>query len=202
MPSTTSNVKIQSLSKFEFIMSIVSVVLAVAATEFLSGWGKYIRSQQRVQIYPLYLGWSVALLGSALIHWSGMWAYANLEFNSLRQLIAIVTPGLVLAFSVHLIVPEQNSQLSLREQYARNAPRAFPVFGLFLAMSPLSDLYLVGSNNSFISYGMATFAILSAIVAAKVKSPKLDAILLGLLSCYIVWALGFDASGDAWFTKP
>lgn len=183
-------------------MSIVSVVLAVAATEFLAGWGRYIRSQERIEVHPLYLGWSIALLGSALVHWSGMWAYANIEFNSLRQLMAIVTPGLLLAFSVHLIVPDRDLQIPLAEQYARNAPRAFPVFGLFLAMSPLADLYLLGTTNRYIGYGMAAVAMLSGIVAALVKSPKLDAALLALVTCYIIWALGFDASGDAWFSRP
>lgn len=188
------------MSKFEFLISIVSVLLAVAATEFLASWGRYIRKQQAVKLPPLYLAWSVAFLGGALVHWSGLWAYEQVEFNSLRQLTAVVFPALLLALSVHLMVPDHDSALSLKEQYARNAPRAFPIYATFIALSPLVDLYLIGSTTSYQNWITAIVAFSAGCAAAIVKSSKFDAVILSIIVAAIIWALGFDAGGDAHFS--
>ena len=65
------------MSKFEFSIAIVSVVLALATTELITSWGRLIKKSERLNIDLLYASWSLFVLVGAVVHWGGLWAYES-----------------------------------------------------------------------------------------------------------------------------
>lgn len=46
------------MSHFEYLSVLLSIVVAFAMSEALSGWGQMIRMRDRVRLHPLHLGWT------------------------------------------------------------------------------------------------------------------------------------------------
>lgn len=57
------------MSKFEFIMMFVSVVVAFSMAELMMGWGRLIRMRQRLTRPLFMIGWSACSspIGAAFI---------------------------------------------------------------------------------------------------------------------------------------
>jgi hypothetical protein len=94
------------VSKFEFTVTIVSIVIAFALCELLAGWGRLLRQQPRPRIDPLFAAWSLGILLLAILQWSGLWVYAETPFESTSQLFVLLAPPLLLVPIAFLLSPD------------------------------------------------------------------------------------------------
>ena len=95
------------MSKFEFLMMIASVVVAVGFAEIVAGWGRLLRTERvKVEYDYLHIGFSIVLLLGFIGYWMGMWSYRPLELNYQGQIAFLVIPSLFVVLTAYAISPE------------------------------------------------------------------------------------------------
>ena len=93
------------MTEFEFLMTLMSVLLAIGLAEILSGWGKVARSEERVRIYPLSLFWSVYLVVFAIAMWSRYWGFQVAEFSGMKILF-LMMQTLIFVLVAYMLAPD------------------------------------------------------------------------------------------------
>lgn len=140
------------MSKFEFIMMFISVVVAFAMAELLVGWGKLIRARERISRPGLMAGWSVWLLFIMTYHYLGFWEYSSYDFVRVGPMILVLSAPIMLVLVTFAFTPEIRhfQRLDLEEHYFRNKNWFF--FGVlaFLILSQAGDSLLVGYLDNWI----------------------------------------------------
>ena len=91
------------MSKFEFTITIVSIVIAFAISELMAGWDRVLRHQPPAQHDWMFSGWSLGVILAAVLHWSGLWLYENVLFSNLWQLFLLLLPPLILVAAAFLL---------------------------------------------------------------------------------------------------
>lgn len=171
------------MSKFEFSIAIVSVVLALATTELITSWGRLIKKSERLNIDLLYASWSLFVLVGAVVHWGGLWAYESAPFDSQIELFVILLPALTIALAVSIFSPDGELALSQREQYLRASPRFFPLIGMAYFLAAIADYIVVGSSMNLL-YVIAASLLVSAI--GWTQSVRLHVIVLSICWCLAI----------------
>ncbi|MDP2284714.1 MAG: hypothetical protein Q8L06_11285 [Pseudohongiella sp.] len=94
------------MSKFEFIMMFVSVVVAFAMAELLMSWGRIIRNRQRVQQPWLLAGWSIWLLIIMTYHYLGFWEYQAYDFTRVAPMLLFLAAPIMMVLLTFTLMPE------------------------------------------------------------------------------------------------
>ena len=134
------------MSHFEFFMVLAAVVVAVAMTEIVGGWGRLLRSSAEIKLDWLYLGWTLFVLLASMIYWVGMLPYESFQFAYLGHVWLLVIPTLFLvlvSFALSAEVPS-DGDLRLRDHYLSKRRHIF--FGLigFIITGWLADFFITG----------------------------------------------------------
>lgn len=151
------------MSKFEFIMMFVSVVVAFAMGELLVGWGKIIRARHRVSRPSLMVGWSLWLLFIMTYHYLGFWEYQAYDFVRVGPMILFMSAPIVLVLLTYAFTPEMwyYETLDLEAHYFRNKNWFF--FGLivFLSLAQAANALLPGYMENWFgrTWGSLVIAI-------------------------------------------
>jgi hypothetical protein len=172
------------MSKFEFTVTIVSIVIAFALSELMAGWGRVLRHRPRPRIDWLFAAWSVGVLLLGVLHWSGLWLYANASFETLSQLFALLAPPLLLVPLAFLLSPDPQADGSLDlGEYFREVSR--PVFSLLAAFSILSFVadVVVGGATPFSVEAAGLLGFAGLLFAAAVSNSKK----LGIVALAVLW---------------
>jgi len=98
------------VSYFEFLMVLAGLVVAIAMTEIVSGWGRLLRTTVDVQWDWLHFGWGLCLLMLSLQYWVGMWPYHQINFEYLGQVSFLVLPTLFFVSAAYALTPEIPTQ--------------------------------------------------------------------------------------------
>ena len=133
------------MSKFEFIMMFVSVVVAFSLAELMMGWGRLIRSWQHVQRPVFVLGWSFWLLVVVTFHYLGFWEYqTGVDLRSVGQMLLGLSAPIVLVLLSFVLTPElrEGQSMDLEEHYFRIKDWFFPLVLVFFVLSALADSLL------------------------------------------------------------
>ncbi len=133
------------MSKFEFIMMFVSVVVAFSLAELMMGWGRLIRSWQQVQRPLFVLGWSFWLLVVITFHYLGFWEYQyGVDLRSVGQMLLGLSAPIVLVLLSFVLTPElrEGQVTDLEEHYFRIKDWFFPLVLVFFLLSSLTDTLL------------------------------------------------------------
>lgn len=94
------------MSKFEFIMMFVSVVVAFAMAELLMSWGRIIRNRHRVQQPWLLAGWSLWLLTIMTYHYLGFWEYQAYDFTRVAPMLLFLAAPIMMVLLTFALMPE------------------------------------------------------------------------------------------------
>jgi hypothetical protein len=168
-------------------MTFASVILAIALSEILGGWGKLIRSNLPIPWSPLWIGWSLFLVALIIIYWSGMWPDRDQSFSEGHKIFWLAIPTFFLVVLSYLLSPEPDDgceSVDLEERYWRISSRMFPLLTLFMASSLAADVVIVGEALTPAPAGwLGGIAGFSAIIAAGlVKKPWLHWLVLAIVS--------------------
>ena len=111
-----------SLDLFAYLAAFVSVILALAVSDWLQSLHRLLRARKRVR-------WSaVALLAAALVflaileEFFDLWRLAGIQRFTYVDLIALILPPIVLSIAAMAVLPDEvpASGLDLAEHYMEN----------------------------------------------------------------------------------
>jgi hypothetical protein len=135
------------MTQFEFLMTFASVILAIALTEMLGGWGKLIRSGLPTRWSGLWIGWSLVIVAIIIMYWSGLWPYRDQSFREGYKVFWLAIPTFFLVVLGYLLSPERldgADNVDLERRYWQISPRMFPLLAMFLVCAALADWIIVG----------------------------------------------------------
>jgi len=138
------------MTQFEFLMTFASVILAIALSEMLGGWGRLIRSRVPISWSGLWIGWSLFVIAITIMYWAGMWPYRDQSFREGYKIFWLAVPTFFLVVLGYLLSPEPEddaSEVDLGERYWLIAPRMFPLLAIFIVCSTVADVLIVGERR-------------------------------------------------------
>ena len=132
------------MSRFEFNTVLVSIVLAFAISEILTGWGRLIRHRGRARSAGLFVFATSWVLFAIVAHWFGFWAYRDVPFDHIVQTLLVLLPSLVIALVCFIWVPDIPAQgdFDAESHYFDSARWTLPLIALFLMLGVVSDLLI------------------------------------------------------------
>lgn len=92
------------MSLFEFIVSMISVLIALAVAQLLISTGRLAQSHGRVRLYLPHVLWNISIFLIAFLHWWSLWDFRDLSWNSAMFFFSLMGP-LLLFFAVTLLSP-------------------------------------------------------------------------------------------------
>jgi hypothetical protein len=172
------------MSKFEFTVTIVSIVIAFALSELMAGWGRVLRHHPRPRIDWLFAAWSLGILLLGILHWSGLWLYVNASFESLPQLFALLAPPLLLVPLAFLLSPDPKSDgfLDLGAYFRGISRPTLSLLAAFTILSFVADV-VVGGAPAFGVEAATSLGFAGLLVAAAVSSSGK----LGIAALVLLW---------------
>lgn len=154
------------MSKFEFIMMFVSVVVAFAMAELLMGWGKMIRYRHRITRPWLLAGWSVWLLIIMTYHYLGFWEYQAHDFVMVGPMLVFLSAPIMMVLLTFVLTPEVRyyRTLDLEAHYFATKNWFFVMIILFLLLARASDPLLPDYADSWFSRALGSIVISVSVV--------------------------------------
>jgi hypothetical protein len=129
------------MSLFEFIISMISVLIALAVAQLLISTGRLAQSHGRVVPYLPHVLWNVAIFLLAFLHWWSLWDFRDLSWNSAMFFFSLMGP-LLLFFAVTLLSPnprEDDEVIDLETHF-----RSIRVMFLWVSLAALIFMALDG----------------------------------------------------------
>jgi hypothetical protein len=181
------------MSKFEFIMMFVSVVVAFAMSELLVGWGKLVRARERVTHPFFMIGWSVWLLAITNFHYLGFWEYGQVNFRTAAQMLLFLAPPILLVLVTFVFIPEvhysQKQKLNLEEHYFKIKNWFFVIFILFFIAASAADTLLPGFRETWPRRLVSNILIIpSLIVLLFTRRKPVHGLVLGFNLLLLLWS--------------
>ena len=129
------------MSKFEFIMMFVSVVVAFAMAELLMGWGRIIRARHRISHPWLLAGWSFWLLIIITYHYLGFWEYQAYNFTKVAPMVLFLAAPVMMVLLTFVLTPELRyyQKMDLEEHFFQTKNWFFCMVIIFLILARASD---------------------------------------------------------------
>lgn len=154
------------MSKFEFIMMFVSVVVAFAMAELLMGWGKMIRYRHRIKRPWLLAGWSAWLLIIMTYHYMGFWEYQAHDFVMVAPMLLFLSAPIMMVLLTFVLTPEVRyyRTLDLEEHYFATKNWFFVMIILFLLLARASDPLLPNYAETWLSRAQGSIIISATVV--------------------------------------
>lgn len=182
------------MSKFEFIMMFVSVVVAFAMAELLMGWGKLIRARHRVSHPWLLAGWSFWLLIIITYHYLGFWEYQAYDFTKVGPMVLFLAAPVMMVLLTFVLTPELRyyQKMNLEDHYFQTKNWFFCMVIIFLVLARASDpllpdyadtwerrsvgtllvsvsiVWLIFTNNRKIHFGLLSFNLVYLIFVSTI----------------------------------
>ena len=138
------------MSKFEFLMMIASVVVAVGLSEIVAGWGRLLRSDNpSIKFDWIHIGFSLIFLLGFINYWTGMWSYHPLELKYTGQIAFLVLPSLFIVLAAYAISPAvpESGPLDCRDYYLRKRKAIWFSWGTFVLSSQVADRVIAGLDT-------------------------------------------------------
>lgn len=117
------------MSLFEFIVGMISVVLALAVARLLSGVSELIQSRSNIRFALVHAVWVLNLFLLTFVHWWTLWVFRDLNWNFLMFFYSLIGPSLMF-FASTMITPRIQTERTVDlNAYFLDTRRYFlPVF--------------------------------------------------------------------------
>jgi hypothetical protein len=193
------------MSRFEFVMMIASVVVAIGMTEIAGGWGKIVRTPARVCFDWLHLGWTIYLLLLAIQYWVGMWSYNQLEITYVGQIYFLVIPTVFLVIAAYAITPDVplDGVFDVRDYYLANRIGVFLPLAMFSVAAWIADLAIAGLERLEIGFMIMSLLVAAGmVILAMTKKIWVHASILGISILIVIGGLFTEMSyhDSRWLT--
>ena len=99
---------VDPMSLYEFILVMVSLVLAIGVTHLLHEMASIVRYRETLEIDLVTVLWTVILFFSAILYWWSLWDFIAVEWTFPRFCFLLLTPILLFG-AISLLVSEDVS---------------------------------------------------------------------------------------------
>ncbi len=180
------------MTRFEFNSVLVSIMLAFAAAELVTAWGRVLRHPRHFGFSVRYSLISAWLFFTLVVHWFGLWAYQDVPFDRPLHSLLVLLPALVLALAAHVLSPDLEGPpgQGLNHHYASVARRTLPLCGLVVLLSVAADALPGVTDAPPLQYALAS--ALSLIAIGFTDRDALHTVVLGLNVLLVTFALVFS----------
>ncbi|MDT8428859.1 MAG: hypothetical protein RQ757_08850 [Pseudomonadales bacterium] len=179
------------MSKFEFIMMFVSVVVAFAMAELMMGWGRLLRARHRIKNAGLLVGWSIWLLAITNFHYLGFWEYSVVDFHNAGQMLLFLFAPTILVLATFILTPEirHYQRLDLEQHYFRIKNWFFATAILFLLAAAGADALLPDFQETWQSRLIGNMVIIPSLIWLMLSDRRsVHLALLGLNLLLLFWS--------------
>ena len=128
-----------TLSAFEFILILISIVAGFAVSEILAGWGRLIRERVSLRATGLYLAASFLLLAVIVRYVWVLWSLREMSWQ-FPGFVLTFSPMLVLALAAYVTSPARTSHFSQRTHYFDQSRPLYYLLALFFVLWTLGDI--------------------------------------------------------------
>jgi hypothetical protein len=128
----------RTLSSFEFILVLISIVAGFAVSEILAGWGRLIRERVSPRATGLYLAASLMLLTLIVRYVWLLWGLREMNWQFLGFVLAF-SPILVLALAAYVTSPARTLHFDPETHYFDQARPLYYLEALFFILWSLGD---------------------------------------------------------------
>ena len=112
MTATSDMTDSLTLSLFEFIVGMISVILALAVAELFLGVSRLVENRARVRYFLAQSVWIVNLFLFTFLHWWSLWTFRNLSWNFGMFFFSLLAPSLMF-FATTLINPRNLTEAKI-----------------------------------------------------------------------------------------
>jgi len=111
------------LSLFEFIVGMVSIIVALAIAQMFLGVSELLQNRSRVRFFVPHALWLTNLFLLMLLHWWSLWTFKDLDWNFGMFFFTLAGPSLMF-FAVTLMNPRRHTEeaIDLKEHYLNVRP--------------------------------------------------------------------------------
>jgi hypothetical protein len=113
------------MSLFEFVVAILSIIVALGIAEILGGLARLVRDRSVCRPYWLHLTLVAAVLLAFLQTWWEAWSLRGLQEWTFPALLLMVAPEAMLFVVAHLLFPRDGFEGSYETHYFAQAPAIF-----------------------------------------------------------------------------
>jgi len=96
------------MSLFEFIVGMISIILALAIAQLFVGVAELMQQRARVRFFWPHSIWVVNLFMITFVHWWSLWTFRDLSWNFAMFFYSLVGPSLMF-FAATIINPRDRS---------------------------------------------------------------------------------------------
>lgn len=135
------------MSEFEFVIVLISFIVAFGASEILSGWGRQYLGRAKAKPYPLQLVASAVLFGALLQTVWGYWGFRSVSWGFGSFVLALL-PLLPLVGAAGIIMPPEANfaaQTDTRQHYNSVYRAIFSLLALWVVLGTITEIVLVDS---------------------------------------------------------
>ncbi|MGQ0659468.1 hypothetical protein [Sphingosinicella sp.] len=137
---------------FNFILVMVSLILAIGVTHLIQRVAEIIRIRDTVPLDWLQLTWALSLFLLAALYWWSLWDMRNADWTFPKYFLVLLSPTL-LNFAVSLLVATDRASDTATAPF--NLARIRLPFMLIMAASMVAvswDAWLVGTEPAWTAY--------------------------------------------------
>jgi len=146
------------MSQFEYVMVMVSLILALAVAQALRGLSEVVTSEKRFWPHTVWLAYYVLLV---IQMWWAYWDYTNVEVWRFSTYLFALTNPIIMFASVHLLVPfARTSVIDWRKHLLKVRRLVCGLGVIFIATAVVSNVIYFGSPL------LHPYRIFQALVAA------------------------------------
>jgi len=154
---------------FEFIVGMISVILALAIAQLFIGVSDLVQRRDRVSFFLPHSVWATVLFLLAFLHWWSLWTFKDLDWNFAMFFYSLLGPSLMF-FAITILNPRDRGEDSLDlAEYFMDTRRYFLGVMLVVFLLVTFDGPLFGTEQFFsslkIAQGIGTACIIWGIVS-------------------------------------
>ncbi|MFK8050411.1 MAG: hypothetical protein AB8B81_18455 [Halioglobus sp.] len=171
---------------FEFIVGIISVILALALAQMFLGLASLIQRVDPVRLSLDHSAWVISLFLLTFIHWWSLWDFREIVWNFPRFLFALSAPSLMF-FAATLINPKEvaSGPMDLADHFQQIRR---PFFVVFIVMGSIMtmDGPMFGTEPLFNNLRVIQLAVILCAFAALVVASKRARVFSGIFACAVL----------------
>lgn len=123
------------MSLFEFIVGMVSIIMALAVAQLFVGMTELMQQRARVKFFLPHSIWVLDLFLIIFAHWWSLWTFRDLQWNFVMFFYSLLGPSLMFFLATMLRPRHQDSgTIDVMAQFLNMRQFFLPVFMIMLAL--------------------------------------------------------------------
>ena len=136
---------------FGFILSMVSLVLAIGVTHLVKDAARLIRLRRQVRLEPIVFVWAATLFLVAALYWWSLWDFKDVEWRFPLFFYMLLAPTL-LHVAASLLVSGQHDGEALEGSAFEHIRMPFMVVMAIFSVLVMCDGWVVGAEPLWTAY--------------------------------------------------